>query len=396
MHDVLKTALDIAAAVMNGRPYTGEFPDDETAFFRLIHENGLSGVVFHVLDKDNVKEQTYKRFARDFYAYQASDVKQEKAMETLAASFNEHGIDHVFLKGANLKTLYPEKPMRAMGDIDVLVRKKDLETSRETLPENGFLLSSKSEAHDVYHYGRDVAVEVHPTLYKSFDKRYENLFEDVWQHTVKVENHRHRFTREFETAYLLYHLIKHFRSSGVGLRSVLDIGVFLRAYESEIDKEKLRGLLEEGKMTRFFQSMLEINRRAFQIEPFPEFLEDFAMDDATYEETLVFLATSGIHGHGKAFNRYLARGIQSGEGSLKTQGRVKVFFRILFPSLKSMRGMYPYLEKRPYLLPFAYLFRFMRLLFKSTKDSFRKLARFRTLDKRSIDQTRDLYDKLGL
>src|SRR5690606_26247142 len=101
---------------------------------------------------------------RDYYAYIAADIQQKTAADLIDNLLNERGIDHIFLKGNNLKPLYPETYMRGMGDIDVLVRENARKQVKQALNKQKITLTGKAEHHDNYLYGKDVLIEVHYSL----------------------------------------------------------------------------------------------------------------------------------------------------------------------------------------------------------------------------------------
>ncbi len=396
MQEDLKLLVALTDAVMNENEPPEKGPVDEKAFFRLARENGLSGMVYPLLAKDDFSQAVYEAFKKDHLAYHAADIRQQKHVMELQGLLNKAGIDHVFLKGTYLKTLYPKPYMRAMGDIDLLVRKETIEDVRILLQEHGYRLESKSAQHDFYIKEQEF-VEVHPTLYKAFSKRYENILQNPWEEAEAVIEHTHRFRPEFHLLYLLFHLVKHFHSSGVGLRSILDIGVFMRHHEIDLDKKRFENFLQEGNLTRFFQNMLYLNRMLFGIETSEQFLADYTMSEELFAKTVTFIATSGIHGQGEGFNRFLTKQIRSTKDQrLQKQNKLRVLLSILFPAKASMKTMYPVLEKHPYLLPFTYVARVFRLAIRKRKRSFAKFKELRNVESHSVEEAKALYEELGL
>ncbi|MFW5865401.1 MAG: nucleotidyltransferase family protein [Candidatus Izemoplasmataceae bacterium] len=217
-------------AVLNEQSYH-ESIENPKEFFILSHENGLSGMIYSLLESKAFPENIYKAFEKDFYAYMAKDIKQLDLIKRLKDTLNNAKIKHIFLKGSHLKTLYPESYMRSMGDIDLLIEAKNIQTVKPVLEAIKFKRTLQSSAHDVYTFTNQLEVEVHPKITKEIDAKYDHFFKDAWLYAKKVNEYTYRLELEFELIYLLVHLIKHFHSSGVGLRSILDIGLFVSNYE---------------------------------------------------------------------------------------------------------------------------------------------------------------------
>lgn len=65
-----------------------------------------------------------------YYQRCAVDILQHKELQRILKVFHEHRVDVLLLKGAFLKNHVYENPvLRPMGDIDVLIRKKDRESA---------------------------------------------------------------------------------------------------------------------------------------------------------------------------------------------------------------------------------------------------------------------------
>ena len=117
--------------------------DDENGLLKILFENGLIGLVFNSIDKNSFKEpKHYQKLKEIFGQFVSKDIQQLALLESLKKLFSDNKIDHIFLKGAHLKFLYPETYMRGMGDIDLLVRKEQFEEAMKILESNGYKFSS--------------------------------------------------------------------------------------------------------------------------------------------------------------------------------------------------------------------------------------------------------------
>ena len=278
--------------------------------------------------------------------------------------------------------------MRGMGDIDILVESFEMKRIEAVLSDHGFKVEQKSPAHDAYSY-EGLEVEIHPTLMNDFNPKYE-LFKDAFNHAIQKELFEYVFEPNFETLYLMYHLAKHFESSGVGLRSILDIGLYVKAYARILDKSTLESYLTSMSMTRFYNVMLELNKRYFGIESDLQ-IGAFTFTEEEYTNVSNYIMTSGIHGSGHSFNQMAPRLVNTQN---KKQSKWFVLVKVLFPSYKNMRIMYPKLKTR-LLLPVFYLIRFFNLTIKRGKDSRMKLRQLEDSSKNK-EAVKQVFKTLGL
>lgn len=362
--------------------------EDEKSFVISLRENGLSGLIFTYIQDGLGSSKLDQYKTQILYDYALRDEKQLKLIDKLREILNEHAFKHVFLKGPRLKSLYEKSYMRGMGDIDILVESFEMKRIEAVLSNHGFKVEQKSPAHDAYSY-EGLEVEIHPTLMNDFNPKYE-LFKDAFSHAIQKELFEYVFEPNFETLYLMYHLAKHFESSGVGLRSILDIGLYVRAYASILDKSTLESYLTSMSMTRFYNVMLELNKRYFGIESDLQ-IGAFTFTEEEYTNVSNYIMTSGIHGSGHSFNQMAPRLVNTQN---KKQSKWFVLVKVLFPSYKNMRIMYPKLKTR-LLLPVFYLIRFFNLTIKRGKDSRMKLRQLEDSSKNK-EAVKQVFKTLGL
>lgn len=249
----------------------------------------------------------------------------------------------------------------------------------------GFIEYSRTAEHDVYTY-QNYFVEVHRDIYQKENRKDTSSFLRPWDHAVILSDYRYRLDYTFEGVYLLYHLKKHVLSSGIGLRSILDIPIFFNYYEKEINLEKLKKLLNENNMEVFFQTILYINKVAFDLDCV--FLDqEFSLDENEYWEILNYITQSGTHGKGQNFNFMAPR--------VAKKGKIKTFFRMVFPKWNYMKESYSWLRYLPFLLPLAYIIRGFKFLFLKTKYTFTKLIKIKDSNKEAQDLD-DVFKKMGL
>lgn len=364
---------------------------DEKTLFELAKENGLVPFLYETFKESSITHSFKKALKTTNLAYYKRHLQHEETIERLRSLFNENSVDFMFLKGVHLKELYPIKHMRASGDIDVLLRdQKTVDFVESILKQAGFTLTMKNPQHDLYTDKNGSTIEVHPTIYKTFNNKYDALFKNEWQHAILLHSYEYRFEPTFELCYLLYHLAKHFDASGVGLRSILDIGLFLDYHYESMDKTHLNNLLIQGNIKTFFHTIVYLNNIYFNLA-----LKMNTKKPITHQrlnQITQYIITSGIHGKGKDFNMFNARRVQEG----KTRNRFIVFIQILFPNLRFMKGIYPILNKAPILLPLFWILRILRIVFKRFRTSVYKFSKLFSSSNKDAKETAKLFEDIGL
>ena len=381
LNEGLTTLLAFLRAGLSGEVYKEKI-EQEKEFYYLAKDNGLIGLIYETVDF-SLQEKQFKTFMyRDFLAFVSSDEKQRNLIVLLKEIFNENKIKHVFLKGSILKDLYPKTYNRGMGDIDLLVEEEKFLEVDKLLKSSGFVLEHMSEQHYVYSY-QGLTVEVHPKLVRDFNGRFECMFDKPWEEVKLVEGFTYSFNHEYMINYLLYHLAKHIGTSGVGIRSVLDLGVYLNYYEKQIDKDKLEELLEQSQMRKLFDGLVYLNAKYFGFDNLMIYVKDFLSEDK-YENILTFIARSGLHGKGRDFNPFEGR---RSFYELQNKSKFRFLLEIIFPSKKAINGMYPFTKVTALLVPIGWIMRWFRLVFKSGKSTYKKVKYLK------IDEDRQEFSK---
>ena len=278
--------------------------------------------------------------------------KRAALADMLFGEFSRRGIDHVRMKGYVLKDYYPVPELRTFGDIDVVIRPEDREKCHGLMRELGYQV--KTDWEPVYSYTKPLEYyEFHTELLETdisdvLDCR--EYFRDLWRHTVSTGEHAFEFTPEFHFLYLLAHLAKHVRGSGAGARMYLDLAAFILHFGEKADWSWIAGELEKTGLAAFANTALSFVERYFGVKS-PLELKPVGVD--TLEALADLTAEGGV------FGRFALSG---GTVTLRSEetGRVAAIRKRLFPAAKTIESRYTYLQKRPWLLPVAWVHRVVR------------------------------------
>jgi hypothetical protein len=359
--------------------------------FLLMRYNQLSGISYPVLKNQN--EEVLEKFRKEHFLYIKQDETQKRIINDLKDIFNNNKIDFVFLKGSYLKTIYPHSYMRIMGDIDVLVRPDKMNEIHKILKENGYRNWSNSTNHDCF-YKERINVEIHPKLDSEFENGYEELFLEPWKYTKHLENCEYVLNLEYNFVYQVYHMMKHLYHSGVGYRTIVDFYVFFKANLKSFNLVEYQRLYQLFPKREFLDYIIYLIDSLFSDVDLKKYILNDKMTKNNVDNFINYLFHSGAHGINDEHNLFIG-GLANKSKDKKTTifTKIRFLFGKVFLNLKTMKGMYRYLNKYPIFLPFAWVQRIFRLIFK--KNSRSKLESLK-IKNQEIDKVKQLFDEIGI
>ncbi len=339
-----RAALD--AAYLAGRAAKGEIPDQEriagmdlALVRREAGKHLLAAAAGMALESAGISDPEFRKAVAEA---QRKLLLLDLDRKRVAAELEKAGIWYMPLKGSVLKDLYPRFGMREMTDVDILFDQSRAGEVRDIMQRLGF----KVEAFDVGpddQYSRPPVsfVEMHRELFGWNRKAdLKSWAREVRERLIPDADGgfgRH-FTPEDFYLYLVAHEYKHFSESGGGLRSLLDVFVYLR--KTPVDLEAVRREAEKLGLADFERENRELAFALFREEPLTEAQQ-------------------------RLLDRFLRDGaFGSQEDPVRTQvaemGRGRYFLSRLTLPKERMLEVFPLLRKAPVLYPVFWVGRLAR------------------------------------
>lgn len=315
----------------------------------------LESMVFagvqEMLDK---KDPLYRKWELCCAQNLAQCLTQEEEAEEIVQGFAGAEIDMVLLKGYVMRELYPRKDFRQMVDLDILVRESDITAAGKILRRFGYQQAedpSEPEYHDGYRKRPYMGVELHRSLVAQ-DSPYYKYCGRIWDLVIPEKGEKCRFQMNVNDYYifLLIHFAKHLSFWGSGIRSVLDVYIYLQKYEEVMDKkylEKWMQVLELQNFRRTVETLGEYWFGIFKSKP-AECLLDM--------EIKCFF--SGAHGSRRQQVLYQAAKYQGRSSSV-----LPYIFSRIFMNREGMAVDYPCLKRYPVMLPLCWIHRLGKSVF---------------------------------
>lgn len=285
-------------------------------------------------------------------------------------SFMENeGIWHMPLKGVLLKELYPGVGMRQMSDNDILFDSRYSDKVKRFMLEQGYKASCVGKGnHDVYKKQPVYNFELHRALYGiSHDNRFMKYYEDVKSRLIADEGTEYgfHFTDEDFYIYMIVHEYKHYSSSGTGLRSLLDVYVYLMAKEEKMDFSYILRECEALGIAEFEKRGRLLCKKVFS-KNFAESMTKNGVSELSEEEKkmLDFYLTSGVYGtiDQLADNRLAEFQKETGSSS-----KLRYMWHRVFPDAEKIKGAYPFFGRHRWLMPMLWIYRPVHGIFNKNR-----------------------------
>ena len=374
----------ISSVVLGKKPSFDSLSQDEIVeIYKISRSHNithLSAAALINLDLLMGDEKAYSFFEERLNAAMFKRLSMQYSYEKCCLLLEEEGIDHIPLKGAVLRELYPEPWMRVSVDIDILVRPEDHQKAVEALVNKlGFKRTDLSTPHDVTLKVDDgTNVEMHFDLIEDeiFPKAYK-ILSNVWQYAIKDDegSHRYRLEMKFTHFYHLVHLAKHMKLGGGGIKDYLDLYLLYLAGQSVSSNE---ALLKEGGILSFATAAEQLSRVWFGGEEHNDItrsLSDFVM-------------SGGLFRSRKNTNILEIR---------QNKSKLGYYISRLFVPYDYLKKQYPIIERKPYLTPFYEMKRLWNLAFGKKRDFRKEIIKSHSdIAKEEIDDTKKLFKKLEL
>lgn len=255
--------LSVLHSALWGHPV--QVPDgfnDWGAVMKLANMQAVNGLVWDVMVtnqkiKASIPEQALAAM-RDIPKNNLSmHTKLNNALILVVTTLREHGIEPVLLKGQGLAKYYPVPELRQCGDIDLYVGLDNYEKAYDVLKP---IVSDIDEKDRIWegdkHFHANIGsvlIEIHRFAYVLKDETLNRVYQSYAENGLESNLASMDFggisvntpANDFNVYYVFKHLWHHCVSSGVGLRQLCDLAVFLSIHD--VDRDYLGRILTEMK-----------------------------------------------------------------------------------------------------------------------------------------------------
>ena len=351
--------LHIAKVAVSG----GDIPAENVdwpAVFALAGQQKLLPILFEAVRKMPAAEENVALFAvtkQQVIGQVLNQTVRSVEFSDLYHKLRSAGLHPIVVKGQLCSRLYPLKDHRISADDDLYIPDAEFMACHEQLLANGLTTDTPADelsAADEVSYtkgGSPLYIELHRYLFDSSEDAHDDLnhfFADLKPVEINgllaMPPHEHLL-------YLLLHAYKHFVRSGIGLRQFCDIGLWARAYHGEIDWQRLHEQCESVHAATFAAAAFRIARDYLDIEfDLPAPWSEAVDVEPLLHDTLC----GGVYGSND-LTRLHSSTVTLNAVKARRTGEKSSVLSTVFPKREYLERRYPYLKKRPYLLPVAWV-----------------------------------------
>ena len=351
--------LHIAKAAISG----GDLPAEKVdwpAVFALAGQQKLLPILFEAARATPAAGENAVLFAvtkQQVIGQVLNQTVRSAEFADLYRKLRSAGLHPIVVKGQLCSRLYPQTDHRISADDDLLIPDGEFMACHEQLLTNGLTTDTPADelaSADEVSYtkkGSLLYIELHRHLFDSSEDAHDDLnhfFTDI--NPVETDGFLAMPPHE-HLLYLILHAYKHFVRSGIGLRQFCDIGLWARAYHAEIDWQRLHEQCESVHAATFAAAAFCIAGDYLGIEfdlPAPW---DGSID---VEPLLHDTLCGGVYGSNDLTRLHSSTVTLNAVKASRTGEKSSVLSTV-FPKREYLERRYPYLKKRPYLLPVAWM-----------------------------------------
>lgn len=274
------------------------------------------------------------------------------------AFMESKGIWYLPLKGIIFKDFYPAVGMRQMSDNDILFDATYANELRDYMVSEGYESEEYGEGnHDVYKKAPIYNFEMHRALYSErHNADWEQYYSNVKERLILDEGSQcgYHFSDEDFYIYILTHEHKHYTVSGTGLRSLLDVYVYLKEKEATLDFNYIEKECEKLGIKDFEQKGRELSKKVFAKELTGRELS------AEEQSMLEYYLSSGVYGY---VDRKLENRLDKFVEKTGSKSKFRYVWERFFPPMEIYRLYFPFFYKHKWLLPIGWFYRLLRGIF---------------------------------
>ena len=375
--------------------------------YRISNEQGVWDTVFlsyikiYNKNPDIMPKETFEWLHSQFMIKCGLQYRRYDFIHRLLSKLDEHDINPCVLKGESIAILYDTSIARISGDTDILIEPQKIDLCLKIMKDMGFDIGEKG--YDSHHIECEHPicglVEIHTMMY---GKRTEDI---CFNHAIKYNEEYLSIETEdgaiFKTLgttdnfmFLFLHFIKHFLSSGVGIRQLEDVLIYTEKNYDKINWERVNTSFKDLGFEKIFKCVIAIGKKYFS---FPEKLfASYVISDSLIERVFDDMMHGGVFGHNDVSRRgfyelYLTeryRKVQNKDYALYKNKRK---LTRLFPDRKFMAVNFPYVQKSALLMPVAWMHRIILGVLKNKNQ-----ASTNTLENQEHKKRLELIHDLGM
>ncbi|WP_294835694.1 nucleotidyltransferase family protein [uncultured Eubacterium sp.] len=362
--------------------------------FQIARRHSVPNLLWYSIEKLNHKSspELMTQWFSDYGLLLRQTAYQELEAERLTHIFTSRGFDVMPLKGSQIRCYYPQPDMRAMGDIDFMVKTDGSKVQRDVVKQimldNGYVPDVLDDG-QVDAYKREdndnVYVEVHFEFMAKKHPHYDDFIVD-WNSLLPTETDGlYKMSLSDLYYFNIGHFVKNMFSKGIGVKNIVDIYVLWHQLSKD-EQFKMNSRLLAAGLNDFNICLVKIADVWFgdkEDDGSTELVQDYILCNSEY----------GFHRNNKILN------LMKNEANYGQTDKKKYIKDRIFPSASELYGRFGIKKKMPFLLPFLWFARVILLLF-APKKKIEKIKNevevINDISQEEIEQGKKVFEQIGL
>ncbi|MBP3360675.1 MAG: nucleotidyltransferase family protein [Clostridia bacterium] len=385
-----KYLIDLIKAAFNGTEPSESYENvDFSVLFELSIMHNIANLLYEPLSKlENVDKETLEKFKVVYHAKIANDTIQTYYLEKITDLFEKNAVPYSVMKGPVIKKLYPRPDYRQSGDLDIFVDEKYREEARAIMEGIGFQIEryNLDDADDVYFIDKKIHVELHRILVSNKTPWQEEC-QKITDRLILTEGKKYSYEMSLEDYYLytIAHMAKHMKYSGMGIKMVLDVWVYINKYRSSLDWDVLKHRLDCCGLTTFEENIRKLTNYWFNNGESDEIIKDLSN----------YILLSGTFGTQKQL-KMCSMAEKSQNINNRFVFNAVYYTKFFFQPYEWMCGRYPVLRKLPFLLPFCWIHRAVKTILFDREKAKRIASEYDGVEIDESKKVQEFKRKIGL
>ena len=366
-------AVYLAACALEGRCPQGDWTRGLGGLYHFCEFHAISSVVTMALEnawkEAPASESDMKQWRQARDKAIRKNILLNAELQRILAFLESIGCWYMPLKGSLLQFDYPQFGMRQMSDNDILCDPNKSEEIYRFMLDSGYSCELHNQGnHDEFIRQPVYNFEIHRSLFKpETAPELAAYYADIHERSRKDPENAfgYHLSQEDFYIYLTAHAYRHFVVSGIGIRNLMDVYVYLRKHQLELDWAYLEQELTKLGAWDFERWCRRVSFLLFEnpaLEPEIS-AADLAMLDA-------FFASGTFGTEEQLLRKAMEQNVRAG------RSKVRFFLERMFPSREMLGIMYPIVRKQKWLVPFVWVYRLFVSLLKRPGRVFREMISF--------------------
>lgn len=319
--------------------------------FQLAKMHSVEAMAFYGAErfiKDDAALYPIWKRCRD--ANLAQSLLQLEARKEIFTALYEANIRFLPLKGFETKRLYKKLEFRQMSDIDILIDPENTPQIKTLMNGLGYSFQEDSAPyHDEYQKPPCILIEFHKQMLPE-DTPKQKYYKNIWKKALPDNEIPGglKLTPEDYYIYHIAHIWKHYSEFGSGIRSIMDLYVYLDKFREKMNWPYIRQELKTLKLYDFSIKIETLSQHWFASSN----KTNYPALEVMQLQRSIFL--SGVYGTKVAKRLKQMDSIQVEKGNLQ---KIKYILKRLFISRQELAPSHPILKRYSVLLPFFWILR---------------------------------------